>query len=79
MQTRYLIAERNGRYEARVETSMGSEQMVAEVLAGRVGAQILYKGTLEDTKKISVVFNVVDEANKLGKFDSKLLEQKLLE
>ena len=78
MEIKYIIAERNGAYEAKFEAS-SRVVMLAEEIADRVGARVLYKGTFNDGKKTDVVLRAVEEANKSGKFDSKLLESRLSE
>ncbi len=77
METKYLITRYKGQYNAHFEKSKGDESMWIKELSHAIGAQILHVGTLDDIKKAHIVLDVVEEANKTGEFDSKLLESRL--
>ena len=84
--TKYLIIEIDQRYEPRFETgaNLSSGPMGVEQLSTSFRTSILHRGTLDDpteiqVKKIQAILDIVEQSNKDKKFDSELLEAKLLE
>lgn len=74
MNASYIIIQRDGVYEAKIEVGRDGKQSFLESYPS---ASVLYKGTLSDSGKIIVVLDVVNDANITKTFDPKVLEERL--